>query len=544
MARKNVLMVVGGKWHPWEPCAAILREHVEATGRYRVEVTEDRDALKASAIGKYKAVVVYTQGGKLTAAQENGLLGFVRNGGVFVGLHCATASWQQNAGYIDMIGGVFAGHGPVLEFPVTITDSDSPITQRIPSFSIVDEFYSLDRFDPGSVEVLATAQWKHKTHPMAWTKPYGKGRVFYLALGHDERAFGHASFKKLALRGLDWTLRRPERKPLKVGTIGYSDLFSMGKLHLESLEAAGCEPVAVCELVGRHRERAEVEYPGVKSYRSVSRMLDKSEVDLVAIITEHNTHAKLALQCLRAGRHVVLEKPFCITVKEADTMIAEAKRQGLMFSVFHNRRWDGDYMTIKDIIARGMIGDLFHIEACMGGFGHPGTWWRSDKRISGGAFYDWGAHVCDWVLGLVPGKMKEVSGHFQEKRVWHDVTNEDHCSAMVRFANGTSAHIELSSLAAVEKPRWRILGTHGGIESLGEEKCRVVSLRDGLRTESEVAYQKSDWHAYYRNVVDHLLLDEPLEVTPESARRVIALIETAEKSSKAGKAMAPPRHSC
>jgi formylglycine-generating enzyme required for sulfatase activity len=73
-----------------------------------------------------------------------------------------------------------------------------------------------------------------------------------------------------------------------------------------------------------------------------------------------------------------------------------------------------------------MIGEPFHIEACMGGFAHPGYWWRSDKRISGGAFYDWGAHICDWVLGLVPSRIKEVSGHFLETRVWHDVTNEEY----------------------------------------------------------------------------------------------------------------------
>ncbi|MBN2307865.1 MAG: Gfo/Idh/MocA family oxidoreductase, partial [Candidatus Hydrogenedentes bacterium] len=225
-------------------------------------------------------------------------------------------------------------------------------------------------------------------------------------------------------------------------------------------------------------------------------------------------------------------------------MIAAARKNGRMLSVFHNRRWDGDYMTIKDVIARGLIGEVFHIEACMGNYGHPGFWWRSDKRIAGGAFYDWGAHVCDWVLGLVPSEIAEVSGHFQPKRVWHDVTNEDHCSAMVRFANGVSAHIELSHLAAVGKRRWRILGTRGGIEDSphGQNTFRVVSYKEGVRLESDVAYRESDWHAYYRNVADHLLTGAPLAVTPESARRVIALIETAEQSSRAGKAMPVPKH--
>ncbi|MBN2308342.1 MAG: ThuA domain-containing protein, partial [Candidatus Hydrogenedentes bacterium] len=323
MAAKKVLMIIGGEWHPWESCADIFKEFVEATGRYRVDVTRDQNALKAGSIGKYKAVVVYAQGGELTPQQQAGLLGFVKKGGAFVGLHSATACWRKNAGYIEMIGGEFKGHGPVMEFPVTITDAAHPISARIPQFSVVDEFYTLDRFDPKAVQVLATAQWRNAIHPMAYTKEYGDGRVFYLALGHDERAFRHPSFQKLALRGLDWTLRRPQPKPLKVGTIGYSDLFSMGKLHLTSLrDSAGFEPVAVCELVERHRKRAEEEIPGVKSYSSVKQMLNKSDVELLVIVTEHNKHAQLAIQCLGAGRHVVTEKPFSVTVKEADAMIA------------------------------------------------------------------------------------------------------------------------------------------------------------------------------------------------------------------------------
>jgi predicted dehydrogenase/type 1 glutamine amidotransferase len=542
MATKKILMLIGGKWHPWESCAAILKETVQSTGRYSVVVTEDRDALKAASLRKYAAVVVYTQGGKLTPDQEKGLTGFVEKGGAFVGLHSATAAWQSNSKYIDMIGGVFAKHGPVTEFPVNIIDKEHQITQRIPDFRVTDEFYILDKFDRDKVNVLATAIWRHQEHPVAYTKTYGKGRVFYFALGHDEQAFGHPAFRKIAVRGIDWALGRKVRKSLKVGTVGYSDLFSMGKLHLESMQKAGCEPVAVCELVERHRKRAEEEYPGVKSYRSLSQMLKHSDVELLAVITEHNTHAKLAIQCLEAGRHVVTEKPFSVTVKEADSMIAAAKKNKRMLSVFHNRRWDGDYMTLKSIIARGLIGEVFHIEACMGGYSHPGYWWRSDKRVSGGAFYDWGAHVVDWVLGLVPSPIKEISGYFQDKRVWHDVSNEDHCSATLRFANGVSAFVELSQIAAIGKPRWRVLGTLGAVETVGEEKFRVVSHKDGVRDEIMVPYLPTDWHAYHRNVCDHILLGDPLVVTPESAQRVISVIETAEKSSKAGKAIAPPRH--
>ncbi len=543
MAKNKTLMIIGGLHHPFEDCGRILKEKIEATGRNTVTVTTDRNALLSENLEKYDAVVVYTQGGKLTRRQESGLLDFVKNGGGFVGIHSATASWQGNDRYIDMIGGVFASHGPVTEFDVNISESDCWITDRISDFRIVDEFYILDRFDPEKVEVLATARWRGKTHPMAWTKSYGAGRVFYLALGHDERAFEHEAFGKLAVRGLEWTLGKQPHGTVKSGCIGYGGAFDISRLHLESMARAGFDVVAVCDIDPLRREAAAGEWPGVQTYSSVGRMLKDSDVELVAVNTPHHLHAKLAVQCLKAGRHVVTEKPMCISVKQADAMIDAAGGTGRMLSVFHNRRWDGDYMAIKDTIAKGLLGDIFHIELCGGGYSHPGYWWRSDKRISGGAFYDWGAHFVDWVLNIVPADIAEISGHFVEDAVWHDVTNEDHCHAVVRFTNGCCASFELSSLAGIPKKKWRILGTLGALEDLGEGQLRVVTYKHGRSMDSRIPYMKSDWHAYYRNIADHLTLDEPLAVTPESGRRVISVLDTAGKSAHAQKALKPaPRY--
>ncbi|GAH10259.1 unnamed protein product, partial [marine sediment metagenome] len=245
--------------------------------------------------------------------------------------------------------------------------------------------------------------------------------------------FNHPSFQKIVARGLDWTLGRRAKKPLKAGVIGYGASFNMGRMHLEGIaDAAGFEGVAVCDIDPARCRAAKEEQNGIKTYPSAGALLRNSDVDLVVIVTPHNSHARLAIQCLNAGRHVITEKPFCITVKEANAMIAAAKKNKVMLSVFHNRRWDGDYLAIKDIIDRGLLGEIFHIEATMSGYGHGRYWWRSDKKISGGAFYDWGAHICDWVLGLVPSKITEISGHFQPKRIWHDITNEDHCNAVIR----------------------------------------------------------------------------------------------------------------
>jgi predicted dehydrogenase len=300
------------------------------------------------------------------------------------------------------------------------------------------------------------------------------------------------------------------------------------------------ETVAVCDPDKARLKAAREELPGVRTYTSLTSLLKDRGVDLCVIITPHNLHAKQAVACANAGKHVITEKPMCITVAEANRMIAAAKKNKVTLTVFHNRRHDGDFMAIRDVIKKGLIGDVFQVETGGGGYGHPGKWWRADKRISGGAFYDWGAHIVDWCLHLMPAKIESVTGVFQ-KRVWKDVTNEDHILALIRFANGGTAEIQMSHLAAAPRPRWRILGTKGALlDEGGGKSFKVIGFMDGVRATGEVAYYKDTWDEYYRNLGAHLLRGAPLEVTPESARRVIGVIEAAEKSWKSGKAEKVP----
>jgi len=128
---------------------------------------------------------------------------------------------------------------------------------------------------------------------------------------------------------------------IRVGIIGYGGAFNMGRGHLKEMEQAGMTPVAVCEVDAERLKVAETDFPGIETYSTVAEMLRKSDVNLVTIITPHNTHAKLALQCLKAGRHVVCEKPLAITTAECDAMIAAAKKSGVVLSTYHNRHWDG-----------------------------------------------------------------------------------------------------------------------------------------------------------------------------------------------------------
>ena len=322
----------------------------------------------------------------------------------------------------------------------------------------------------------------------------------------------------------------------RVGCIGYGGAFNMGKTHLQSLaKNAGFIPAAVCDADAKRVEVAATDFPGIERYTKVSEMLAKAKLDLVIIITPHNSHADLAVQCLNAGAGVVVEKPMAITTAEVTRMIETAKKKKKFLSTFHNRRWDGDFMALKKIVAEGLIGKIHRIEAGFSGYGEQGTWWRSNKAISGGALYDWGAHFTDWILGVVPSTLESVTGFQAKNKAWTKYDNEDHSEANYRFKDGTLATLTISNLAMFERPRWVILGDNGSIvHNNGWDEngfWLVKTVWKGRTYETKVKFEKSDWDGYYRNVAAHLTTGEKLSVTPESAARVICALHSADVSA-------------
>jgi predicted dehydrogenase len=316
----------------------------------------------------------------------------------------------------------------------------------------------------------------------------------------------------------------------------------MGKGHAGWIDATpGMKTVAMCDIDPDRVAAAKEELPGLDGYfTDLDDMLAMPDLDLVVVILPHNLHAPMSIKCLAAGKHVVMEKPFSINVSEADAVITKAREMGVMLSLFHNRRWDGDYLTIRDIIDRGLIGEVFHVECGQGGYRHPGFWWRADKAISGGVMHDWGAHFLDWMLTLVKSPVTQVMGDFQ-KRVWHSVTNEDHGQAYMRFENGVTADYWISSIAAISRPKWLILGTKGAIQLTRGDEISVSSYVSGIGMESQVKVTLPGYGStqYYRNVADHLLMGEELIVKPEQARQVIVVIDAAQRSAELGKSVDP-----
>jgi predicted dehydrogenase len=339
--------------------------------------------------------------------------------------------------------------------------------------------------------------------------------------------------------------------------VGYGPVFNWGWMHARWMEAVPeMEVVAVCDRDPDCAAKAKRDFPEVDAYTDLGEMLRRDDIDLVSVVTPHNTHAALVVECLKAGKHTCVEKPMCLSVAEATEMVETAKQVGKTLAVFHNRRHDGNVRAIKEVVESGQLGEVFHIEVtacgCDAGsnYGRPGEPWRARKEISGGALYDWGAHAIDWVLSLVPSRMTQVTGFFHRFR--QESSNEDQTRALIRFENGCVAEILQSRLAFLGRPYlWLILGTKGAVMDSGHDAikgyCQELNGPPGgsfrLRTEEgerEVPYKESDWSTYYADLADHLLNGAPVPVSGEDGRRVITVLETAEKSSECGRSLDVP----
>jgi len=333
---------------------------------------------------------------------------------------------------------------------------------------------------------------------------------------------------------------------IQCAIIGYGTTYTWGWMHATWIKAVeDFNLVAICDKDATCVEKAKTDFPEVDTYTDMHKMLAQDDIHMVSVVTPHNTHSSIVIECLKAGKHVVVDKPMCINIAEATEMIETSEKVDRTLAVFHNRRHDGNVRAIKEVIDQGKIGDVFHIELSSCGYGRPGEWWRSNKEISGGALYDWGSHAIDWVLHLIPSKIVQVTGFFH-KLVWHELSNEDQARAIILFENAAVADITQSNIAYTGKPLWRILGTKGAIVDTGKDAIKgyindLIGPSGGSfklvnsEGETKIKYKESDWITYYIDMANHLRRGAPVPVSGEDGRRVITVLETAETSAQSGK---------
>jgi len=539
----KVLIVSGGGWHEFDWTTEQLTKILEERRSAECRVVAGPEGLGDDNLAWADMVIVNYQGGELSEDRAAALEKFIEQGGGLVGIHSAADSFRNSERYLRLLGCEFQTHGPPAPVRIHLNEPGHQITAGVnDQFVIDDEIYQCKVH--GQPTILASVNWGGTSFPMITTNTHGRGRIYYLALGHYRCAWGQWEFQTLLVRGIDWVLGGEIDKPIGAGLIGVGPAYGMGKYHGELISKTfGLELRAACDINPERLTAIKEQFSQIKTYEKVDEMLARDDVGLVTVITPHNIHAELARRGLQAGKHVVVEKPFTVTSAEATELIELAEKQKLMVTCFQNRRWDGELMALREVVSSGRIGRLFQVRVQTGGYSMPPEAWRSFKEISGGLLYDWGAHHFDWILQLADQPIKAVFAAVHKPR-WHWCTGDDHAKVIVTFEDGTVGEYETSTVSAISDPYYvTVWASEGGavIERVGDKR-QVRVLRagaDGAQAEEIMPVPAAQWSRFYLNIADHLHFGEPLVVRPEDSRRVIALIEAAYESARTGQAVRP-----
>ncbi len=437
------------------------------------------------------------------------------------------------------------------------TNREIPVLARTPG-----EFAtrtSLTTFTPPEdAATLMTVNIALKNYVVASQQPLGHGLLTVIGLDLVTLTTPR-SWSERIMELLIAQTRGESTETLGVGIVGYGPYGGMGLYHGTAAEQTpGLRLVSAVDANPARISQAQQDFPGLVGYRTADELFGDSVTDIAIIATPPNTHFQLALAALEAGKHVVVEKPLCLTVDEADKLIDVAESNQRVLTVHHNRRWDQDYRTLVSLVEAGMIGEVFNIETSVGGFDHPCRAWHSDTDVSGGLAYDWGAHHIDWIHQLY-GTAPERVFAFGHKRRWHEMTNLDQLRIHLQFSGGREATFFQSELDGFRRPKFYVQGTEGTI--VGNyapfEQPRVEPVT-GYRVDRyhyaeapvnlQVAlyegpgrlglYQPElvspDTFGFHRDLADNLLVGTPLAVQATQIREVVGVLELAHRSSDLG----------
>jgi predicted dehydrogenase len=310
-------------------------------------------------------------------------------------------------------------------------------------------------------------------------------------------------------------------------------------------------------IVERSKNEAKLIYPHVNVVRSFEELLNDDEIELIVINTPDHTHAELAHKALMAGKHLVVEKPFTLQAGEGEDLINLSIRKNRLLSVFHNRRWDGDFLTVQKVVKNELLGRLVDFEAHFDryrNFIQPNTW-KEEPSTGTGTLYNLGSHLIDLALVLF-GLPEAVTADIRNVR--EDSRVDDFFEVLLHYHRLRVA-VKASYLVREPGYKYNLHGTQGSFVKYGtdpqeealklghqpterdwgvdpKENWGILNTeKQGLHYLGKVETIPGNYMAFYNNIYEALVHGKELAVKPSEAIEVIKIIETAIESNKAQK---------
>lgn len=346
-----------------------------------------------------------------------------------------------------------------------------------------------------------------------------------------------------------------QTKNLRVGIIGFG---YMGKWHFRRIKQINGLEIAYA--FDNSQERLhEASSAGLEVSEDIDHFFSRG-MEIVVVATPNHLHRQYCISALKAGCHVICEKPVALNTKELDEVIAISQQTGRLFTVHQNRRWDIDYMIVRETLRSGCLGKPISIESRV--HGERGTifGWRADPESGGGMLYDWGVHLIDQILFLFPER--RLTHVFAQLKNVLTQSVDDYLKIELIFDNETTAHVEVGTFSLEKLPRWFIYGDRGTLKiddfsgisggcSILMDTCSerqehderniigpsrmMAPLTTGNIVKNKLFSPHEQPLAFYNNIVSSIRGEDHLYVTPESVRRTSVAIDAAFESSHAKK---------
>ncbi len=338
--------------------------------------------------------------------------------------------------------------------------------------------------------------------------------------------------------------------PIKTAVIGYG--FSTKTFHIPFVKnLAEFDLVAIST---RNGDAVAADWPNVQHYVSAQELLSQTDAELVIITAPNDVHFELAQQAIENSKHVIIEKPFVTRVEDGEALIALAKEHDRVLSVYHNRRWDGDFLTAKKLIEEQQIGEIRHFESHFDRF-RPQVRqrWREQATDGGGILFDLGSHLIDQVLELF-GVPDAISAHCKMMR--EGSTNVDYFNVTMHYPNHLAiVHGDLFSAGPYK--RFTLKGTKGCFEKVGldpqegrliegvvpsdpswaDESAEHYGRLYHEDTSEVVSTERGGYQHYFQQMAQAIRHQAKPPVNPKDALWNIKLIELAMESHRLGQTL-------